>query len=94
MGRIGIISACAGTVMMLGFSYVRSIILRALLSYQGWLYEGPRETSRITMIWGLLVKLVSGRHRFGFGNATGLLYSNQRALPKLPVPKLEETCRR
>ena len=40
-----------------------------------------------TKIWFQLLKLITGPFK-------PLLYSYQRSLPRLPVPKLEDTCRR
>lgn len=39
--------------------------------------------SKKTLLWGLLVRLISGYQPS--------LYSFQRSLPKLPVPKLHDT---
>ena len=43
--------------------------------------------SLTTKIWALLVKFVAGPFQ-------PLLLSYQRSLPRLPVPRLEDTCRR
>ena len=92
--RVAVVSIVVGAGAMLAMSYVRRIILRALLSYQGWLYEGPKDKNITTMIWGFLVKVVSGQHPLGFFKPRPSLYSNQSSLPRMPVPPLEDTCRR
>lgn len=42
--------------------------------------------SKKVLLWGLLVRLISGYQPS--------LYSFQRSLPKLPVPKLQDTLRK
>jgi len=43
LGRVGIVSFGVGTGIILASSYVRRIMLSLLLSYQGWLYDNPKE---------------------------------------------------
>jgi len=91
--RATLISAAVGTGAIFVMSYVRKFILSSLLGYQGWLYDNPRTQSKRTIIWGILVKLISGQHGLRlFSRQKPLLYSNQDALPKLPVPSLDQTC--
>jgi hypothetical protein len=94
LGRAGVVAFAVGTSAMVAMAWVRRATLRALLSYQGWLYEGPKDKNLTTLVWGFLVKIVSGQHPLRIGAPNPRLYSNQGALPRLPVPKLEETCRR
>ncbi|XP_048749687.2 carnitine O-palmitoyltransferase 1, liver isoform-like isoform X2 [Ostrea edulis] len=63
--------------------YVRRYLLRGLLSYRGWMYEQPKTQSVSTIVWGLLVKLVSGY--------SPKLYSCQSSLARMPVPSLSDT---
>nr|XP_022311882.1 carnitine O-palmitoyltransferase 1, liver isoform-like [Crassostrea virginica] len=63
--------------------YVRRYLLRGLLSYRGWMYEQPKTQSFSTILWGILVKLVSGY--------SPKLYSCQSSLARMPVPALRDT---
>ena len=94
LGRVGVVAVVVGTGAMIAMAYVRRVTLRVLLSYQGWMYEGPKDKNITTMIWGFLVKAVSGQHPLRIGSFKPRLYSNQGSLPRLPVPKLEDTCKR
>ena len=94
LGRVAVVSVAVGAGFMLAMSYLRRITLRALLSYQGWLYEGPKDKNITTLVWGFLVKMVSGQLPLSLGAPKPLLYSNQGSLPRLPVPSLDDTCRR
>ncbi|XP_054843927.1 carnitine O-palmitoyltransferase 1, muscle isoform isoform X2 [Eublepharis macularius] len=60
--------------------------LKLLLSYHGWMFEPHGRTSSTTKIWAATVKVLSGRQP--------MLYSLQASLPKLPVPKVEDTIQR
>ncbi|XP_068963263.1 carnitine O-palmitoyltransferase 1, muscle isoform-like, partial [Petaurus breviceps papuanus] len=60
--------------------------LKMLLSYHGWMFELHGQTSRITKIWAICVRLLSNRRP--------MLYSYQTSLPKLPVPKVAATVKR
>uniref|UniRef100_A0A8C9TUQ0 Carnitine O-palmitoyltransferase 1, muscle isoform n=1 Tax=Scleropages formosus TaxID=113540 RepID=A0A8C9TUQ0_SCLFO len=60
--------------------------LKALLSYHGWIFESHGKKSFSTKLWLNLVKMLSGQRP--------LLYSFQASLPKLPVPRVEDTVRR
>ncbi|XP_062990523.1 carnitine O-palmitoyltransferase 1, muscle isoform isoform X2 [Elgaria multicarinata webbii] len=60
--------------------------LKLLLSYHGWMFEPHGKTSYSTKIWVTMVKVMSGRNP--------LLYSFQTSLPKLPVPRVEDTIQR
>jgi carnitine O-palmitoyltransferase 1 len=62
---------------------LRQYALRALLSYRGWLYENLKSQSAKTLLWGVLVRMISGY--------SPSLYSCQRSLPRLPVPNLHQT---
>uniref|UniRef100_A0A8B9K376 Carnitine O-palmitoyltransferase 1, muscle isoform n=1 Tax=Astyanax mexicanus TaxID=7994 RepID=A0A8B9K376_ASTMX len=61
--------------------------LKSLLSYHGWIFEPHGKMSTSTRLWMVeLVKMFSGRRP--------LLYSFQAALPRLPVPNIDDTiCR-
>lgn len=78
-----IISGLSGFLYFLILLHVRRYLLRVLLSYRGWMYEQPKTQGPVTVIWGLLVKLVSGSHP--------ALYACQLSLPRLPVPPLKNT---
>lgn len=63
--------------------FVRQLLLRALLSYRGWMYVSLRSPPLRIQLWGLLVRLVSGYQPS--------LYSFQRSLPRMSVPSLSGT---
>ncbi|XP_061138128.1 carnitine O-palmitoyltransferase 1, muscle isoform [Syngnathus typhle] len=66
--------------------YLLRYTLKALLSYHAWIFESHGKMSTSTQVWLNLVKMFSGRRP--------LLYSFQASLPRLPVPKVEDTiCR-
>nr|XP_034373501.1 carnitine O-palmitoyltransferase 1, brain isoform isoform X3 [Arvicanthis niloticus] len=59
------------------------VALRLLLSHHGWLLEPHGTMSSPTKTWLALVRIFSGRHQ--------RLFSFQRALPRQPVPLVQET---
>lgn len=63
--------------------FLRQLILRALLSYRGWMYESLRSPPLKIIVWGLLVRLISGYQPS--------LYSFQRSLPRMSVPPVNQT---
>ncbi|KAL4216366.1 hypothetical protein ACF0H5_024093 [Mactra antiquata] len=79
-------SFVAGFIFFIVLLYIRRYTLRILLSYRGWMYEQPKTQSPSTILWGLLVKLVSGSHPS--------LYGCQQSLPRQPVPPLKETLKK
>uniref|UniRef100_A0A1A8BUG0 Carnitine O-palmitoyltransferase 1, muscle isoform n=1 Tax=Nothobranchius kadleci TaxID=1051664 RepID=A0A1A8BUG0_NOTKA len=66
--------------------YLMRYTLKALLSYHGWIFESHGKMSTSTKMWLNLVKMFSGRRP--------LLYSFQAALPRLPVPSVDDTIQR
>ncbi|XP_049740726.1 carnitine O-palmitoyltransferase 1, muscle isoform isoform X3 [Elephas maximus indicus] len=60
--------------------------LKLLLSYHGWMFEMHGQTSHVTRIWAICVRLLSSRRP--------MLYSFQTSLPTLPVPRVSATIRR
>jgi carnitine O-palmitoyltransferase 1 len=66
--------------------FMRQLLLRALLSYRGWMYASMRSPPLKIVIWGLLVRLISGYQPS--------LYSFQRSLPRMSVPPVRETIRK
>eukprot|EP00127_Corallochytrium_limacisporum_P005425 Clim_evm37s204 gene=Clim_evmTU37s204 len=83
LAKDGVFSALCGTAFFVVVASVRRYIMRALLSYRGWMYEPPKKQSYATLAWGGLLKLVTGKHPY--------LYSLQGALPGLPVPPVKQT---
>lgn len=61
---------------------VRWRVLKLLYGYQNWIRQ-PKSFK--TKLWGLTVKALLGPHNYG-------TFDLQTVLPKLPLPKLEETC--
>jgi hypothetical protein len=54
--RVGYLASMAAFIFILCTMLVQRLILRALLSYQNWMYE--RRPSVVTKIWGALVKIL------------------------------------
>ncbi|ELU04678.1 hypothetical protein CAPTEDRAFT_111807 [Capitella teleta] len=79
--RVVLISASGGLTFFVMLMYTRRWILRLLLSYHGWMYEGLHTMSWSTTLWAVMVRLVSGYHP--------TTYSCQNSLPFLPVPSLD-----
>lgn len=79
-------SAAVSTVAVLGVAWARRYIMRGLLMYQGWLWQQPRRQSIVVLLWGACLRLTSGKRP--------MLYSNQPALPRMPVPSLNGTVQR
>ncbi|CAH1800298.1 unnamed protein product [Owenia fusiformis] len=75
-----------GAMLCLAFIAIIRYTLKALLTYQGWMYDARGKMPLRTKLWVLLVKCLVSR--------TPLLYSYQASLPKLPVPPLSGTVRR
>jgi len=69
------------------FSLLQRFLLRQLLGYHGWMFDGHGRRSFTTRIWGLGVRSLE---LF----TSPQLYSYQASLPRLPVPALRDTCRR
>ncbi|KAM9312899.1 carnitine O-palmitoyltransferase 1, muscle isoform [Gastrophryne carolinensis] len=61
-------------------------VLRMLLSYHGWMFEPHGKRSLKTKLWAGCMKVM--------GRRQPMLYSFQMSLPKLPVPRLEDTIER
>ncbi|XP_072889718.1 carnitine O-palmitoyltransferase 1, liver isoform-like isoform X1 [Hemitrygon akajei] len=74
------------TGLWLALIFVMRQILKALLSYHGWMFEEHGKVSTTTKVWFTLVKIFSGRKP--------MLYSFQTSLPRLPVPAVKDTLRR
>nr|DBA31501.1 TPA: hypothetical protein GDO54_007338 [Pyxicephalus adspersus] len=58
-------------------------VLRMLLSYHGWMFEPHGKRSLKTKLWAGCMKVMARRQP--------MLYSFQMSLPRLPVPRLEDT---
>ena len=71
--------------LSLFFSSLNLSLLLPLPSFPSFSHNSKQ--SLTTKIWALLVKFVAGPFQ-------PLLLSYQRSLPRLPVPRLEDTCRR
>jgi len=82
--RVAWLSIVAGSVGLVGISFVQRSILRCLLNYQGWMWlEHGQKPSTFTKLWFGMVKALSGRNPS--------LYNFQGCLPSLPVPPLRQT---
>jgi len=82
--RVGWLSLVAGTLGLVGISFVQRSILKCLLTYQGWMWlEHGQKVSTVTKVWFSMVKALSGMKPS--------LYNFQGCLPSLPVPPLRQT---
>lgn len=80
------VAIVAAFAFMCVVMFLRQLILRALLSYRGWMYESLRQPPLKIIVWGLLVRLISGYQPS--------LYSFQRSLPRMSVPPVNQTIRK
>ncbi|KAL0583000.1 hypothetical protein ABG067_007060 [Albugo candida] len=83
---VAYLAAWASFLGFLILMWLQRLFLRCLLSYHGWLYLAPKESNRTVIFWAALLKMFSGRNPSTF--------SFQGALPRLPVPRLEDTINR
>ncbi|XP_076438763.1 carnitine O-palmitoyltransferase 1, liver isoform-like [Babylonia areolata] len=81
--KVVVTSFVTGLIFFIILLYFRRYLLRVLLAYRGWMYEPPRKQSGLTLMWGAMVRVVTGSHP--------TLYSYQRSLPRLSVPPLKQT---
>lgn len=72
-------------VWVSGILFYRQV-LRTLLSYHGWMFEPHGKRSLKTKLWAGCMKVMAFRQP--------MLYSFQMSLPRLPVPRLEDTIER
>lgn len=77
------ISLVASFSSMFVIMLIRQLLLRALLSYRGWMYESMRNPSLKIKLWAVTVRLISGYQPS--------LYSFQRSLPRMSVPPVSHT---
>ncbi|XP_013401422.1 carnitine O-palmitoyltransferase 1, liver isoform [Lingula anatina] len=75
-----------GTLVWLLKIFVLRYLLKLLLMYHGWMFEPRGKVSIWTKLWSVLVRLLGGRKP--------LLYSYQASLPKMFVPRVEDTMER
>ena len=83
-------SIVVGLVLWLVAIYALRYILKLLLMYKGWMYEARgrgQNVSLATRVWFILVRLLSGWNK-------PMLYSYQGSLPRLPLPRVEDTMKR
>lgn len=77
------VAIVASFALMCVVMFLRQLLLRALLSYRGWMYESLRSPPLKIKLWGLLVRLISGYQPS--------LYSFQRSLPRMSPPPVSAT---
>lgn len=56
VSKAATISLSVGTSAILCLSYLRRVLLSSLLSYQGWLYDNPKERNIKTLLWGVCIQ--------------------------------------
>ncbi|CAB3405614.1 unnamed protein product [Caenorhabditis bovis] len=77
----------AGALTWLIFVQTLRLSIKMLLEYKGWMYESPgKPVSKPTKIWLAILHIIS--------KAGPMLHSFQGALPRLPLPKLDDTIRK
>ena len=81
------VTTAAGIILIMVMA--QKILLRGLLSYHGWLFEGRKGVSTATKIWGAILKY--GYLNRGLFAGKPLLYAFQSALPTLKPPAIEDT---
>ncbi|XP_072021123.1 carnitine O-palmitoyltransferase 1, liver isoform-like [Amphiura filiformis] len=81
--KVVIVSCLIGVIFFIVLLFIRRYLLRLLLSYRGWLYQNPKSQSIKTLIWCILVRIVSG--------STPTTFACQLSLPRLPVPSVDST---
>eukprot|EP00331_Platyophrya_macrostoma_P018113 CAMPEP_0176465746 /NCGR_PEP_ID=MMETSP0127-20121128/37477_1 /TAXON_ID=938130 /ORGANISM="Platyophrya macrostoma, Strain WH" /LENGTH=798 /DNA_ID=CAMNT_0017858775 /DNA_START=95 /DNA_END=2491 /DNA_ORIENTATION=+ len=86
--RVAYLSLNTSVAILLSFTFMHRSLLRALLSYHGWMDEVRGRKSMKTTLWGMLLKYLYIRG----GSKVMLAY--QTSLPHLPVPKLQDTTSR
>ncbi|XP_023562449.1 carnitine O-palmitoyltransferase 1, brain isoform [Octodon degus] len=83
----GLVAAALFALCLWGaLIFTLHVALRLLLSYHGWLLEPHGTMSSATKTWLALVRIFSGRRP--------MLFSYQRALPRQPVPSVQDTVRK
>ena len=86
--RVAYLTFNAGVGIIFAFTAAHRMLLRGLLSYHGYMFEGPKVKSLKTKIWGFLLKYLYIRG----GSKVTLAY--QTSLPTFPLPKLQDTVSR
>ncbi|XP_023212244.1 carnitine O-palmitoyltransferase 1, liver isoform-like [Centruroides sculpturatus] len=84
--RAAVTSGIVGFIFFIVLMNIRQYLLRILLSYRGWMYEPLHASSKLTLLWCAVVRLISGYQPS--------LYSCQRSLPRMPVPAINDTIQR
>ncbi|XP_033629485.1 carnitine O-palmitoyltransferase 1, liver isoform-like isoform X2 [Asterias rubens] len=79
-------TAIYATLLWLVIIFSVRFILKRLLSYKGFMYEGRGKVSLKTKIWTVLLRC--------FATRKPRLFGYQNALPNLPLPPLKDTMRR
>eukprot|EP00040_Diaphanoeca_grandis_P039330 m.258774 g.258774 ORF g.258774 m.258774 type:complete len:805 (-) comp37068_c0_seq1:58-2472(-) len=92
--KIGVLAAEVGMAAAFATAIINQLILRLLLSWHGWMTTPQQDAKVKTVIWGSLVKLLSGRLAPKWLLSAPRLYSFSRLLPILPVPDLNSTVKK
>lgn len=86
--KITNLALTTAVVSLYSFAVAQRFLLRRLLSYHGWLFEGAKGRSILTKIWYVSLNYLY-IHRIH-----ETLYAYQPCLPHLPLPALKDTCAR
>jgi len=81
--RLIYLSVIAVLLGLAVLTLIQQRLLRLLLTYKGWLWEGAGKPSKLIVLWAMVVKVLSGREQ--------LMLGFQACLPRQPVPSLRAT---
>jgi carnitine O-palmitoyltransferase 1 len=82
--RVGYLTFNAGIIFIFSFTAAHRMLLRGLLSYHGYMFEGSKKSLK-TKIWGVLLKYLYIR------GGSKVTQAYQTSLPTFPLPRLEDT---
>jgi carnitine O-palmitoyltransferase 1 len=85
--RVGYLTFNAGILVIFAFTAAHRMLLRGLLSYHGYMFEGSKKSLK-TKVWGFLLKYLYIR------GGSKVTQAYQTSLPTFPLPKLEDTVKR
>ncbi|KNC80303.1 hypothetical protein SARC_07338 [Sphaeroforma arctica JP610] len=84
--RVAYQSAIVGVLVIMIFMYIHRLLLKVLLSYQGWM-DAPK--SKMTLAWGAMLKIF-----YLGGGRQPNTYSFNVAMPTMPIPSAKDTVAR
>lgn len=85
--RVAYLTFNTGILVIFTFTAAHRMLLRGLLSYHGYMFEGSKKSLK-TKMWGFLLKYLYIR------GGSKVTQAYQTSLPTFPLPKLEDTVKR